>query len=108
MVIWSYTREFKKGIQTPVFRYYYVKDIFINKTKKRGEDYLIINPKAEFEGYLINNINYIIHWVHGIASYKQGNYKEALNYFEKINIDYFIEQLIFLIRSCHNIKGLAF
>lgn len=91
LIIWGYYRESKGGVLVPVLRYYLVKDILISESKKRGEDYLIFNPESKYEGFLTNNIKYVIHWVHGIAAYQQGDYKRALHHFKKINVEESLE-----------------
>jgi len=102
MILWgSYTEQdsIKSGLESVNICYSLTNPFSIDKSKLIGDTgpQDIKELKQLQNGYLQNDIDYIIHWIEGMAAYEKNDFKLALTHFQKVpiieNDEYSLESL---------------
>ncbi len=67
-------------------RYALTKNFQVDRSKQEGDTEMqrIDELKQLRQGYLQEDIDYVLHWVQGMTAYEKGNFKLALHHFEEI------------------------
>ena len=89
LVIWGSFEEDTKGIKAVRVRYTLIGDFSEHTFEKMGDTKMkpLDSLHQLREGYLQNDINYVIYWIAGMEAYYKNNFRKSLDFFTKIKPD---------------------